>query len=152
MDINKTYNFVSIDELTTSSGTIKEVDLNSMSDAGYEAVINLLPSDSEHARQNEKQELENLGIEYVYIPVDWKAPTRADFDAFSSAMDRFEGQKLHIHCAANYRASSFYAVYALKNKGWSNSKLQGFIGSIWQLSEFPVWDSLISELCASTNN
>jgi protein tyrosine phosphatase (PTP) superfamily phosphohydrolase (DUF442 family) len=149
LDITKAYNFVSIDELTSSSGTIKGLNLKSMSKAGYEAVINLLPSDSEHARPNEKQDFEKLGIDYVYIPVDWNSPKQADFDAFTAAMNELNGKKVHIHCGANYRVSAFYAVYASKNMGWSESKLNEFIGSIWQLSNYPVWQRFISELTAS---
>ena len=35
-------------------------------------------------------------------------------------------------------------IYAFKNNGWSKTELSEFIGSIWQLSEYPVWDKFVS--------
>ena len=146
MNIDKAYNFKRIDELTSCSGTLANVSLQSLSDTNYDVVINLLPNDSEHAREEEKEDLKKSGIRYIHIPVIWDAPKHSDFEAFKSAMDSVEGKKIHIHCAANYRASAFYALYAYKNQGWSITKLNNFIASIWQLVEYPIWEKFVSEL------
>lgn len=76
--IQKAYNFKQLDELTSSSGTLKNVDLKSLLSEKYSVVINLLPDDSEYAIEGEKEDLESLGIHYIYIPIDWSEPKHTD--------------------------------------------------------------------------
>jgi len=128
----------------TCSGTLKKVNLQSLFDEGYKAVINLLPDDSEYAVEGEKRAFEESGIHYVYIPVDWDEPKHSDFETFESELKAIEGKKVHIHCAANFRVTAFYSIYAFRNRGWSKTELSGFVGSIWQLSEYPVWEKFVS--------
>ncbi len=147
MNINKAHNFIHNDERISSSGTLMNIDLKSLADAGYEAVINLLPDDdNRYAISGEKDRFDALGIDYSYIPVDWEAPTRADFDAFESAMISTKEKKLHIHCAANYRATGFYAIYAYKHLDWSKDKIYEFTGAIWQIAKYPTWVKFIDEI------
>jgi len=148
MILRKAYNFKQLDELTSSSGTLKNVDLKSLLSEKYSVVINLLPDDSEYAIEGEKEDLESFGIHYIYIPIDWSEPKHTDYEAFESAMTKNDGKKLHIHCAANYRASAFYAIYAYNNKGWSKTKLNAFIDEIWEISDYPVWVDFVSQQIA----
>ena len=46
-------------------------------------------------------------------------------------MNSVKGKKVQKHCAANFRATAFYAIYARKNYAWSSIKVSEFIGSIW---------------------
>lgn len=144
MDIKNAYNFKQVNGLVSCSGTLQKVDLQSLSDAAYQSVINLLPDDNEYVIDGEKEKFENMGIQYVYIPVEWNEPKQSDFDAFAAAMDEFKDRKLHIHCAANYRVTAFYAIYAFKTLGWSQAESREFIATIWQLSDYPVWNKFVS--------
>lgn len=150
MNINKAYNFKKVTPQVTCSGTLKNVNLQSLSDEAYEVVINLLPDDSEYAVNGEKQSFEKSGIHYVYIPVDWDQPKHSDFVNFESAMDAIKGKKVHIHCAANFRVTAFYSIYAFKNQGWSRTESDEFIASIWQISDHPVWDKFVSNYVSNT--
>ena len=152
MNIKKAYNFKKVNELVSCSGTLRKVNLQSLSDDGYEVVINLLPDDSEYAVKDEKRDFEKSGIRFVYIPVDWDEPKISDFETFESEMDAAKGKKVHIHCAANFRVSAFYSIYAFKKHGWSKTELSEFIGSIWQLSEYPVWDKFVSAYVNETQS
>lgn len=145
MNIKKAYNFKEVSELVSCSGTLKKVSLSSLLDENYDAVINLLPNDNEHAVDGEKREIEKLGIHYEYIPVNWGNPQYSDFEAFEFLMNTLKGKKVHIHCAANFRATAFYAIYARRNHAWSSIKVSKFMGSIWQLSEYPIWDKFVSD-------
>ncbi len=149
MNFNKAYNFKEVNELVSCSGTLKKVRLQSFLDEGYFAVINLLPDESEYAVEEEKNELEKLGIHYIYIPIDWDKPINADFDLFELTLDGIKGKKVHIHCAANFRVTAFYAIYAYKKLDWTSIRVNKFIGSIWQLSEYPVWDKFVSSYLKS---
>jgi len=144
MNIKKAYNFKKVNGLVTCSGTLKGVNLQSLSDEGYEVVINLLPDESEYAVKGEKGDFERSGVRYVYIPVEWDKPKYSDFEAFEAEMNAITGKKVHIHCAANFRVSAFYSIYAFKNLGWSKTEAEEFISSIWQLAEYPGWSSFVS--------
>ena len=65
----------------------------------------------EYALADEAASLHALGIEYTHIPVEFSAPTDADFEEFCGAMERLKDEKLHIHCIANYRVSAFIYRY-----------------------------------------
>jgi protein tyrosine phosphatase (PTP) superfamily phosphohydrolase (DUF442 family) len=144
MNINQAYNFKKVSEQISCSGTLKGINLNSLLDDGYEVVINLLPDDSEYAVVGEKNEFEKLGLRYEYIPIDWNEPKLSDFEQFESIMDTIKDKKVHIHCAANFRVTAFYSIYAFKNQGWTKAQISEFIGSIWQLSEYPIWSKFVS--------
>jgi protein tyrosine phosphatase (PTP) superfamily phosphohydrolase (DUF442 family) len=115
---------------------------------GYEVVVNLLPDTSEHAIPDERDAVESQGIEYIYIPVDFKQPTSSDFLKFSEALDRVNGKKVHVHCAANYRVSAFYSLYAVSRDLWSAEQAMEFIRSIWQPTEHPAWSDFIAGVLA----
>lgn len=146
MNITKAYNFINNDSRVSSSGLIITVDLQSFVDEGYEAIINLLPDDNEHARKNEQEDIEALGIHYFHISVDWDSPTKADYKEFERAMLATKDNKIHIHCAANYRATAFYGIYAYHHLDWSKQQILDFTAPLWQLSDYPVWANLVDDL------
>src|SRR3954447_22171058 len=111
--IEDSYNFRRVDARITTSGLVSPEQLEGLQAEGYEAVVNLLPDSNDRAVHDEGRIVRDQGLDYVYIPVDFDAPTRADLDAFIEAMDAHAGEKVHVHCAANYRASAFSALYAL---------------------------------------
>jgi uncharacterized protein (TIGR01244 family) len=150
MGIEDACNFRRIHERLTTSGFVTAQQLSDLGRDGYEAVINLLPDDHDRALADEAVILREQGVDYVHIPVDFDAPTRADLDAFVAAMDARVGQKIHVHCAANYRVSAFYGLYALR-RGLDGDTDAGrfdageFVGGIWDPSEFPVWKAFIAD-------
>ncbi len=146
MHIDTSYNFRRIGEKLTTSGIVRPQGLKALSHQGYEVVINLLPDTSEYAIQNERDMVESQGIEYIYIPVDFKQPTAADFSKFLEALDRVQERKVHVHCAANYRVSAFYALYSARRGLWSADQAMDFIHSIWQPAEHPGWSPFITEV------
>ena len=51
--------------------------------------------------------------------------------------------KTLIHCAANFRVTAFYSLYAMKHLGWTQSRAEEFRASIWKGSDFPAWEAFI---------
>src|SRR3954449_13448532 len=100
------YNFRRIDDRLTTSGLLSVEQLASLGRDGYEAVVNLLPDTNDRAVPDEAQIVRAQELDYVYIPVDFAAPTHADLERFVEAMDALAGRKVHVHCAANYRVSA----------------------------------------------
>jgi uncharacterized protein (TIGR01244 family) len=137
------YNFRRIDDRCTTSGLVSAAQLGDLRRDGYEAVINLLPGGHDRAVTDEAEIVQAQGIDYVHIPVDFEAPSTADLQQFTEAMDRQAGKKVHIHCAANYRVSAFYSLYALQRGWWNHEEAKAFVAGVWDPAEFPVWQVFI---------
>src|SRR5262245_9022223 len=138
MSIEDSYNFRRINEGLTTSGRVNVAQLGELRREGYDAVINLLP-DSESDVADEARIVREQGMDYVYIPVDFQRPTRADLDAFVEAMDARRGGKIHVHCAANYRVSAFYSIYALRRGLCTRDEANELVHSVWNPADFPAW-------------
>ena len=144
MGIEASFNFRRMSDTVTTSGAVAAEDLAGLRADGYELVINLLPDSSEYALKGEAALVRGQGIGYVHIPVDFSAPTPAQLDEFVTVMDGHADQSVHVHCAANYRVSVFYALYALRTGLWSIEEANDHIRSLW--APDPVWqDFIVSE-------
>ena len=143
MSIEDAYNFRHIHERLTTSGFVTAAHLDHLGDDGYGAVINLLPDGHDLALADEGRILAEQGVDYVYLPVDFDAPTRADLDAFTDAMDTRTDQKIHVHCAANYRVSAFYSLYARRRGLCTAAEAERLVAEIWNPAEHPVWAAFL---------
>jgi protein tyrosine phosphatase (PTP) superfamily phosphohydrolase (DUF442 family) len=144
MTIEDSYNFRRIRDGLTTSGVVSVEQLGELQREGYDAVINLMP-DSESPVEGEARIVQEQGLDYVYIPVDFNAPTRADFDAFVEAMDAHASGRVHVHCAANFRVTAFVSLYALR-RGWcTEGEANELVRSVWDPAEFPAWSTFITD-------
>jgi len=141
--IEHSYNFRRVDQRLTTSGLATVEQLAGLRGEGYDAVINLLPDEYEHAVPDEAAIVRDQGLDYAYLPVDFEAPAHSDFEAFSHAMDEHDGQTLHVHCAANYRVSAFYGLYAVRHGLWSAADADAFVQDVWDPSDYPAWRAFI---------
>lgn len=146
MSIDNSYNFKRVNALITTSGIVGPNRLKDLGPERYDIVINLLPEESEYAVENEQQIVEEQGIKYIYIPVDFKNPALAKYDQFVSTLDEAKERKVHIHCAANYRVSVFYALYAESRQMWNRTEAQEFIHDLWQPEEYRGWPQFIAKV------
>ena len=55
-------------------------------------------------------------------------------------------KKILIHCAANFRVTAFYSLYAMQHLGWTEAQADEFRASIWAGSDYPIWEKFISEM------
>jgi protein tyrosine phosphatase (PTP) superfamily phosphohydrolase (DUF442 family) len=145
MTIEESYNFRRIHERLTTSGLVSAEQLGDLRRQDYDAVINLLPETHERAVADEAAIVRGQGLDYVYIPVDFEAPTHEDLEAFAHAMTGRSGQKVHVHCAANYRVSAFYSLYALRNGVCTPDEADQLVRDVWNPAEFPVWSAFITD-------
>lgn len=132
-----------------TAGQPTEDQLQEAASCGFRAVVNLAPVTSSNSLPNEGALVHHLGMKYIHIPVDWEAPTDCDFDQFAQAMRQSSGEKTLVHCAANFRASAFYSLYALKELGWTPEQAEQFRNPIWEGSDYPVWVAFISQMTDS---
>jgi uncharacterized protein (TIGR01244 family) len=145
MSIEKIYNYRKVNDQFVTSGQPTEEQFQTIANEGFQAVINLATSSSENALANEAGLVREQGMEYYHIPVEWGQPQGKDFEAFDQILSQLDGRKTLIHCAANFRATAFYALYALKRLGWSEAQADDFRDSIWQGSNYPVWEEFIRQ-------
>jgi len=143
--VERSFNFRRIDERLTTSGLVPPDALAELGRDGVDAVIDLLPATVEHAVAGEDEMVRAQAIDYVAIPVDFDAPTRADFDAFVRAMDEHAGQRVHVHCAANYRVSAFYALYAERSGHWTRERADAFVADLWSPAEHAPWAEFMAD-------
>ena len=146
MSVDEAYNFRAVSERLGTAGVVSPGQLAQLGSEGYDAVINLLPADNRDAVADEPRIVADQGLDYVHIPVDFKAPTQEDHAAFVAAMQAHDGRKLLLHCAANYRVTAFYAIYAVQHLGWSRDQAYDFIAGTWNLADYPVWEAFVAEM------
>jgi protein tyrosine phosphatase (PTP) superfamily phosphohydrolase (DUF442 family) len=146
VSIENCYNFRRISDALTTSGVVGARRLGELAAQDYEAVIDLLPADNPHAVADERGIVERQGLDYIHIPVDFARPALAKFQAFCDAMERVQGRKVHIHCAANYRVSAFYSLYAVAAGIWAETQGRDFVADLWNPQDYPAWSAFISEV------
>lgn len=148
MSTEAIYNYCKVDEQTITGGQPTEQQLRDAAAEGVRAVINLAPSGTSSALADEAGLVSALGMQYHHIPVDWSRPTEDDFAAFEQVMQALPAEKTLIHCAANFRVTAFYALYALKHLGWTDAQADAFRDSIWRGSDYPVWEAFVERMRA----
>jgi len=136
------YNFRRLSPVLTTSGQPEEAQFVALRDAGVETVINLAPATSPRALPDEAATLAALGLRYIHIPVEFTAPTEADFEVFAAAMDGLGDTPVHVHCAANYRVSAFLYRYRTERLGWSKEAALPDLEAIWEPDQ--VWQNFLA--------
>ncbi len=137
------YNFHAIGDQLGTAGQPTESQFQLVHDAGFKAVINLALPTSDHALPNEGSVVTGLGMSYVHIPVDFKAPTSQDFEAFCRMMEAFDDQPVFVHCAANMRVSAFVFLYRVLHQRIARSEAERDLHAIWEPDE--VWNRFIQD-------
>ncbi len=148
MQIEDIYNYRKVSDQIATGGQPSAAQLEAAAQAGFNAVINLATFDPGHSLPDEAGLVESLGMRYIAIPVKWNDPQESDFLAFEQAMGGLAGQKVLIHCAANFRATAFYALYAERNLGWSQAQGEALRETVWQGSNYPIWEQFIRSIRA----
>ena len=136
------YNYRRLSPTLTTSGQPDEAQFAALREAGVETVINLALVDSPRALADEAATLAALGLRYIHIPVEFSAPTEADFESFAAAMDALGGTPVHVHCAANWRVSAFLYRYRVERLGWPEDKARPDLDAIW--APDPVWQTFLA--------
>lgn len=131
----------------TTSGQPTEAQLRAAAAEGFDTVVNLAPHEGERALADEAGLVRALGMRYHHLPVVFADPTEEDFVAFEQVMTALPADsRTLVHCAANFRVSAFYALYAMKHLGWSAERAHAFRASVWDIGEYPAWAALVSRM------
>jgi protein tyrosine phosphatase (PTP) superfamily phosphohydrolase (DUF442 family) len=137
------YNWQRLDERLTSSGQPSEAQLAAIRDLGVTHVVNLGLHSHEKALPDEAASVARLGMRYTHIPVDFDAPTEADFARFCAVMAEIGDQPAHVHCIANMRVSAFFYRYRRDLLGWDEAQARAAMESLWRPGG--VWAGFIGD-------
>jgi len=135
------YNFIEISEELSTAGQPSEEQLKGIAQEGYEVIINLGLLDPRYCIEDEAGLVNSLGLEYVHIPVNFQSPMMDDLKQFFKVLDQSKGKKVFVHCAANYRVSSFVSLYGQAKLGWSIEEADEYIHNVWEPDS--VWAEFI---------
>ena len=119
--------------------------MKEVAEAGVQLVINLAPHDAPNAIPDEGELVNSLGMEYINIPVTWRAPESEALTRFMKEMDAHAGKKILVHCEANYRASAFVMMYRVLRLGWNKADAIPVMEKMWNPEDFPVWEKFIQD-------
>lgn len=141
-EIESIFNYVKITDNLSTSGQPTTEQFTAIRDAGFESVINLLPSGLENSLDTEAEIVRGLGLEYTHIPVEFKGPTVANFSDFVAAMQANEGRQVWVHCAVNARVSVFVARYRREVLGEPVETAHSHISEVWE--PFGIWKGFLA--------
>ncbi|MDX1481837.1 MAG: protein tyrosine phosphatase family protein [Woeseiaceae bacterium] len=127
-----------------SAGQPTAEQLGELADAGFERIVYIAYSDQRSALEHEDRRVKELGMEYVHIPVDWEAPTAADFSLIAAAIEQAPARKTLLHCQVNYRASAFAFLYRVLYEGVPIAAAKADMNGVWAPNE--TWRSLIFDV------
>jgi protein tyrosine phosphatase (PTP) superfamily phosphohydrolase (DUF442 family) len=142
------YNAIKVDDHTLTAGQPTEEQLRAAAAEGFNTVINLAVIHPQTPLADEAGLVRSLGLTYHHIPVNWEQPLPTDFAAFEQVMRGLPLGKTLIHCAANFRVSAFYSLYAQKHLGWTAAQGDAFRAQIWEGSDYPIWQAFIADIRA----
>ena len=138
------YNYLKISDKIATAGQPSVEQFSHIKEAGYQIVVNLALKDSSNALRNEKEIVENEGMQYFHIPVIWENPTEDNLQEFIQVMKTNVDQKIFVHCAANKRVSAFIYLYRSSQEGVSDEAAKKDLHQIWIPNE--TWQQFIQDL------
>lgn len=139
------YHYQFLSDTLSSSGMPTIQQMKEVAEAGVQVVINLAPHDVPNAIPGERELVNSLGMEYVNIPVIWRAPERDALQQFIDTMDEHAGKKILVHCEANYRASAFVMMYRVLRLRWKREDAVPVMEKMWNPEDFPFWEKFIED-------
>jgi protein tyrosine phosphatase (PTP) superfamily phosphohydrolase (DUF442 family) len=135
--------FLRVDERVSTGGQPSESQLEALAADGCEVVINLGLQDPRYCLKDEAASVARAGMLYLHIPVQFDGPTSHDYQRFCDAMAAHQDKRIFVHCAANYRVSSFVALYGEAKLGWTRAAAEAWAMKLWEPNE--TWRTFLVE-------
>jgi protein tyrosine phosphatase (PTP) superfamily phosphohydrolase (DUF442 family) len=137
------YNFSRVNDRLACSGQPTEEQLSDLANDSYKVIINLGLAGSKYSLPDEARSAAGLGLVYHHIPVQFDNPQLSELEEFFALMQKHTGEKVLVHCAANYRASCFTGLYLLATRQLNQDEMTDFIESTWQPD--PTWQQFVED-------
>ena len=124
-------NYVSYSPAFASSGQPTAEQLAELGKAGLQRVVYIAYSDHERSLANEDRVAKQLGMQYIHIPVEWNAPTQADFELFARVMQQDPEKPTLLHCQMNFRATAFAMLYRVLYEDVPLAEAKADMNRVW---------------------
>lgn len=141
--MNNLLNLTILDDSLWSAGQPTRAQLAEIATQGFNLLINLALPTSDNAIPDEANLARSLGMNYIHIPVLWESPRPEDLTRFMDAIDAHREAKIIVHCAMNYRASAFIALWRVLRRGWAREQAFAAQEKIWRLEAYPIWQAFV---------
>lgn len=146
----KAENIQQIGDRLWTSGQIDERDIEEIRALGVEAVVNLALPTSNPSLPREAELVTGAGMSYFQIPVPWEKPEIHHLELFFGLLASLEGRRVWVHCAKNYRVSSFVYLYRRICLGEAEEDAKATLNSVWQPNE--IWAAFIGSALKARPN
>ena len=141
-DLEAIPNFLRLSDRLGTAGQPEQDQIAAIRQAGYEVVINLRSLDG--ILPDEQALVENEGMTYISIPIDWDTPTVENIEEVFAAMQANEGRRLFVHCALNMRVSACMYLYRVIREYIPPVQAIEDLHRIWTPN--PTWQKLMDQV------
>ena len=142
--IEAIYNYLKVDDNWATSGQPEAHEFELIRAAGFDCVINLAPSSAlENSLKSEAELVDQLGMEYLHLPVNFAKPSEVKFAQFAEALTSRRQQRVWVHCAANMRVSAFTYRYRVAHEHEPEAEAKQRLNQIWHPKG--VWQRFIDK-------
>lgn len=110
--------YQAIDNLVSRSAQPKPEDFVWLKEQGVTDIVNLRTMLDPYIKFNEKNIVEELGMNYHHIPTNTRKPKEEDVNRFLKLTEEIKQRngKVHVHCHAGVDRTGLFAfVYKMKN-------------------------------------
>jgi uncharacterized protein (TIGR01244 family) len=115
-DVPPIRNFLQVNKDFCTGGQPRPEHYAKLKSDGVKAVLNLR-TPGEHRADEERADIEKLGMKYFNIPVVYRTPTDAQADEFLKITDDPVNRPMFIHCTAAIRVGAFWAIRRVMRDG-----------------------------------
>jgi protein tyrosine phosphatase (PTP) superfamily phosphohydrolase (DUF442 family) len=136
-------NFKQINPLLACAGQPTENEIAALADEGYHTIVNLGLLNTKYALTDEATFVKQSGMDYYHLPVAFDEPKFDNLATFIRLMTEIDKKKVLVHCAVNYRASTFVGLYLLATGKLDDAATRLFIEDVWQPDA--TWEQFIDE-------
>ncbi len=146
MGLEQIRNYCPIDDHIATAGQPTADQLKIIKQAKFDLIINLALPDSPNAITHEGELIRQLEMDYIHIPVDFKAPTLDDLNTFFDAIDQHQIKRIFVHCALNWRVSAFIFLYKRIRQHVPDSDALPAMHAVWKPDN--TWQQFIKSALA----
>jgi protein tyrosine phosphatase (PTP) superfamily phosphohydrolase (DUF442 family) len=139
-------NYYPIDVHIATAGQPTADQFKTIKQAKFDLIINLALADSPNAITDEGELIRQLEMDYIHIPVDFKAPTLDDLNTFFAVIDQHQDKRIFVHCALNWRVSAFIFLYKRIRQHVPASDAFSAMKAVWKPDN--TWQQFIESALA----
>ena len=141
---NKIFRFIAYSDTLAAGGQPTREQFSQLKADGYEAIVRFVVSEAELTLPEENDLVNQLGMEYITIPISFSEPTEAVYHQFCDAMKQLKDKKVFVHCVAGYCSASMAFLYEATQGTTAFESLEARLFQAWHPNE--KWCTFIKKI------